>query len=105
MKDKYKVFQHFCVFQKLVENILHCKIKIYKSDGGKRFDIDALKAHFIKSATLYGVAKQKHCHIIKMTHTFFLMLIFLVNSRFILLMQPISSLTDLQLPFGWSFSI
>ena len=51
MKHKYEVSTHFCAFQKLVETLFSRKNKIYESDGGKEFDNDALKAHFIK----YGI--------------------------------------------------
>jgi len=48
MKQKSKVFTHFCNFQAFVENLFNCKIKMFQSDEGLEFDNSLMKTHFLK---------------------------------------------------------
>jgi len=58
MKQKSKVFTHFCNFQVLVENLFNCKIKMFQSNGvkikmfqsdrGLEFDNSPTKNNFLK---------------------------------------------------------
>ena len=57
LKRKSDVFPVFCAFQKLVENMFNTKIKMFQSDGGRKFDTTQLGAHFLA----YGIYFQKSC--------------------------------------------
>lgn len=60
MKHNYEVFQHFCAFHKLVENMFNRKIKIFRSDGGKKSNNDPLKAYSFKMAYIFENHALKH---------------------------------------------
>lgn len=46
MKIKSEVFLHFCVFQKLADNIFNTKINTFVSDGDDKFYNISMLSHF-----------------------------------------------------------
>lgn len=45
LKRKSEVYDKFCSFHKMVENLFDRKIKYFQSDGGLEFDNSPLKSH------------------------------------------------------------
>jgi len=53
MKQKSKVFTHFCNFQALVVNLFNCKIIMFQSEGALEFDNSPIKSHFLKHDIIF----------------------------------------------------
>ena len=81
IKCKYELYNLFCAFRKMVENLFDQKIKSFQSGGGQEFDNYPLTSHFSSCGKLSlkscpstpkhnGVAACKHYHIIEVTYTF-----------------------------------
>lgn len=77
LKNKFDVFEQFCLFQTLVENLFNTKIKYFQSDGGQELDNKPLLFHFASCGISFrkscpdtqqqnGVAERKHCHFIEL---------------------------------------
>lgn len=77
MKAKSEFLSVFIAFQKLVENQLNTKIKVFQSDGGGEFTSSLLKKHLTECGIQHriscpytpqqnGIAERKHRHLVEL---------------------------------------
>jgi len=77
LRNKSDFESVFISFQKMVENQLNTKIKVFQSDGGGEFVSNSLKAHFSKHGIHHriscpytpqqnGLAERKHRHLVEL---------------------------------------